>query len=171
MKLDEYQELAVSTAIYPGTLAYPTLGLCGEAGELSGAWLDDRYDDVQKETGDVLWYVANVADDAGLLLSEVCGRKTFRIPHGYNVFEAFQDLQVQCGKVAENVKKAIRDNDGVLTDARKSAVSVALYGIMRCLASVALSQGFSLHEAAKDNIAKLMSRKERGTLKGDGDDR
>ena len=37
MTFDEYQEFARSTAIYPEDckVTYPTLGLCGEAGEVA----------------------------------------------------------------------------------------------------------------------------------------
>ena len=35
LTLDEYQQLALETAIYPNPIIYPTLGLTGEAGEVS----------------------------------------------------------------------------------------------------------------------------------------
>ena len=38
MTFDEYQRIARTTAIYPesgNNFIYPTLGLCGEAGEVS----------------------------------------------------------------------------------------------------------------------------------------
>lgn len=35
LTLDEYQQLAIETAIYPNPIIYPTLGLTGEAGEVS----------------------------------------------------------------------------------------------------------------------------------------
>lgn len=173
MKLDEYQEMATSTAIYPGTLAYPTLGLCGEAGELSVACKSVDDDPIHKELGDVLWYVANVADDAGLKLSEVCARKTFRftVPTWQWTGESCQEICVAAGVVAENVKKTLRDNDGVLTDDRRYNIQKALKQIVVALANVASKTNSTLEACAKMNIDKLMSRRERGTLKGDGDDR
>lgn len=93
MKLNDYQEMARSTAIYPanGTgrpfaLAYVGLKLSGEAGEVSDkigkALRDDdfgprgqltpkRRDELRKELGDVLWYVANAAVELGCTLEEV----------------------------------------------------------------------------------------------------
>ena len=37
MNFDDYQKLAISTAIYPEEykIIYPTLGLCGESGEVA----------------------------------------------------------------------------------------------------------------------------------------
>ena len=35
LTLDEYQQLALETATYPNPIIYPTLGLTGEAGEVS----------------------------------------------------------------------------------------------------------------------------------------
>lgn len=35
MTMNEYQNLALETAVYPQPIIYPTLGLTGEAGEVS----------------------------------------------------------------------------------------------------------------------------------------
>jgi NTP pyrophosphatase (non-canonical NTP hydrolase) len=87
MKLDfnEYQEKARSTAIYPNlgeNYIYPTLGLSGEAGEISekikkvirdeeGYITVEKRSELEKELGDVLWYVANLASELGLKLEDV----------------------------------------------------------------------------------------------------
>lgn len=82
MKLDEYQTQAESTAIYPKeyNVLYPTLGLAGEAGEVADKvkkLIRDGEphlfykDDIAKELGDVLWYVAILARDLGYNLEEV----------------------------------------------------------------------------------------------------
>jgi len=90
--LDEYQAEAADFAFYDG-IVYPTLGLCGEAGELANAvkklirdsgmpadhdvQLDDEYmneelrADLVLEAGDVLWYLANFCNDIGFSLAEV----------------------------------------------------------------------------------------------------
>lgn len=175
MKLNEYQTGAVSTAIYPGKLAYPTLGLCGEVGELADACTDGKDDEVPKEIGDVLWYAANVAADMGLEFSEVCKRKMFQKRNLDALFwdapEACTELCVQAGRVAENVKKTIRDNNGDLEDKRKNNICRSLKKIIGVLAEVAHEYETTLEECAKMNLAKLKSRQERGKLKGDGDNR
>lgn len=77
--LREYQIKAVSFAIYPAThkVLYPTLGLCGEAGEIAEKVKkqvrDNNFNrhEVAKELGDVLWYLANLANDIGYNLDEI----------------------------------------------------------------------------------------------------
>jgi NTP pyrophosphatase (non-canonical NTP hydrolase) len=85
MLISEYQELSRRTATYPGAgdnIVYPTLGLAGEAGEVAekvkkllrddgGVMSDDRREALAGELGDVLWYVAQVATEAGLDLEEI----------------------------------------------------------------------------------------------------
>jgi len=85
VRLDDYQERSRATAVYPDAgdnLLYPTLGLCGEAGEVAekvkkmlrddgGALSAERREALAKELGDVLWYVAQVATEAGLDLDEI----------------------------------------------------------------------------------------------------
>tara|TARA_R100000544_G_scaffold35278_1_gene22549 strand:- start:698 stop:1015 length:318 start_codon:yes stop_codon:yes gene_type:complete len=75
----EYQRKAVSFAIYPAThkVLYPTLGLCGEAGEVAEKVKKQVRDgvfnrhEVAKELGDVLWYLSNLANDIGYNLDEI----------------------------------------------------------------------------------------------------
>jgi len=71
MTFDEYQEFARSTAIYPEDcrVVYPTLGLCSEAGEVAGKIKKHMRDGrslvgVGLELGDVLWYIATLAEVA-----------------------------------------------------------------------------------------------------------
>jgi NTP pyrophosphatase (non-canonical NTP hydrolase) len=85
MDLSDYQTLSRATAVYPAAganLLYPTLGLCGEAGEVAekikkmirddgGVLSDERRAALAKELGDVLWYVAQLATEAGLELDAV----------------------------------------------------------------------------------------------------
>ena len=78
MTFDEYQKFARSTAIYPEEckVTYPTLGLCGEAGEVAEKVKKNirdgkSLDGVGLELGDVLWYISALADDLGVTLEEV----------------------------------------------------------------------------------------------------
>ncbi|HWX96937.1 MAG TPA: nucleoside triphosphate pyrophosphohydrolase family protein [Solirubrobacteraceae bacterium] len=84
MQLSEYQQLSRRTAEYPrdAWLAYPALGLAGEAGEVAehakkairddgGTVSDERRAAMAKELGDVLWYVAQLASELGLELEDV----------------------------------------------------------------------------------------------------
>jgi NTP pyrophosphatase (non-canonical NTP hydrolase) len=84
VELSQYQRLSRRTAEYPreAWLAYPALGLAGEAGEVAEhakkAIRDDagevsrqRRAQMAKELGDVLWYVAQLASELELDLEEI----------------------------------------------------------------------------------------------------
>ena len=84
MELAEYQRLSRRTAEYPrqAWLAYPALGLAGEAGEVAehakkairddgGEVTPERRAAMSKELGDVLWYVAQLASELELDLEQV----------------------------------------------------------------------------------------------------
>jgi NTP pyrophosphatase (non-canonical NTP hydrolase) len=85
MDLRTYQQRSRQTARYPdagNNTTYPTLGLCGEAGEVAdkikkvirdrGGVLDEQVrDDLGLELGDVLWYLAQLATELGLDLAEI----------------------------------------------------------------------------------------------------
>jgi NTP pyrophosphatase (non-canonical NTP hydrolase) len=85
MTFNEYQEKARSTAIYHRlgeNLEYPTLGLCGEAGEVAekvkkihrddgGKCTPEKREALKSEIGDILWYCGNLAVELGLTLEEI----------------------------------------------------------------------------------------------------
>lgn len=77
-----YQKEAIDTAIYPKEhgLTYAVLGLVGESGEVAEKMkkmmrdsipLTEVKKDIGYELGDVLWYVANLANEIGMTLDEV----------------------------------------------------------------------------------------------------
>ena len=84
MTLNEYQNKALETALYPqeSKIIYPTLGLTGEAGEVAdkvkkvirdnnNTFSEDKKKEIMKEVGDVLWYAAVLSHDLGYTLEEV----------------------------------------------------------------------------------------------------
>ena len=85
MNFTAYQNLAKKTAIYPNignNIQYPTLGLCGETGEVAekvkkiirdkdGVFDSADQEEITKELGDCLWYLANIAKEFGIDLQDV----------------------------------------------------------------------------------------------------
>ena len=84
MTLNEYQQKALETAVYPQEykVIYPALGLTGEAGECSdkvkkvirdnnGEFTVEKKVEIAKEIGDVLWYCSTLANDIGFDLETI----------------------------------------------------------------------------------------------------
>ena len=71
--------------IYPNkdnNFIYPTLGLVGEAGEVAekmkkvlrdndGVISEEKKEEITKELGDVLWYIANLSKELNVSLEDV----------------------------------------------------------------------------------------------------
>lgn len=93
MTLNEYQELAIESAIYSPkhAIIYPALKLAGEAGEVAekigkrlrdadGDLTDPEWlDAVALELGDVLWYIAALARDIGWNLEDIADRNLSKL--------------------------------------------------------------------------------------------
>ena len=84
MKLNDYQQEAIKNKIYGygSAIIYPALGLGNEAGEVQGKIkkvLRDSGGDfnvqnnraIADECGDVLWYLAALAEDLGYTLQQI----------------------------------------------------------------------------------------------------
>lgn len=88
MDFSDYQGFAGDTAIYPNrgsNPGYAVLGLVGEAGEIANKWkkvLRDQHGFLTEavesalidEMGDVLWYLAALADELDVSLNIVAER-------------------------------------------------------------------------------------------------
>ena len=87
LSLNSYQQQAAELAVYPGVktaegLIYTALGLNGEAGEFAdqvkkmlrdddGHLLPERQAKLEKELGDVLWYVSMASREIARSLQEI----------------------------------------------------------------------------------------------------
>jgi len=85
MEFSEYEKQMIETAKYPNigrNFVYPTLGLVGEAGEVAekikkvlrdeeGTLSDEKKEEIKKELGDVLWYLAALSRELGFTLQDV----------------------------------------------------------------------------------------------------
>lgn len=77
---EEYEIAAMKTRLPSAGSEYITLGLIGEIGEFYGKWAkclrdgkDWEDDDIKKELGDILWFLAAMCHESGTTLSEVAG--------------------------------------------------------------------------------------------------
>lgn len=80
-------------------------------------------------------------------------------------------LNGEAGEVAEKIKKAMRDEGGVISDERRYLLRKECGDVLWYLTEMCSALGFSLGEVAAENIVKLMDRKARGVLQGSGDTR
>jgi NTP pyrophosphatase (non-canonical NTP hydrolase) len=96
MNFKEYQNRSQETAAHKNggdkqlNLGISTLGLVGEAGEVSelvkkhighGHALD--LTKLEKELGDVLWYIADIATQNGISLEEVAATNLMKLKNRY----------------------------------------------------------------------------------------
>lgn len=77
----------------------------------------------------------------------------------------------ETGEIQNNIKKIIRDDDGVVTPERKKSLLKEAGDVMWYLARLADELQVTLEDIAEMNLEKLSSRMERGQIKGSGDDR
>ena len=99
-------------------------------------------------------------------------RKTAKYPAiGHSVIYPTLGLVNEAGEVAGKIKKVFRDKDGQINEQTQSALKAELGDVLWYLAQVCTELDLSLGEVAEYNIDKLYSRLERGTIRGDGDDR
>lgn len=84
LTLNEYQQIALETAVYPEeyNIVYPALGMAGEAGEVADKvkkvirdnnadFSPIKCEEIAMEIGDVLWYCAVLADRIGYRLDTI----------------------------------------------------------------------------------------------------
>ncbi len=97
MDFNKYQKLARKTAIYPhigNNLSYPTLGLCGETGEVAekvkklfrdseAKMTPEIKHSLIKEMGDVLWYLSAMASELETDLNEVAEMNVKKLKERY----------------------------------------------------------------------------------------
>lgn len=103
---------------------------------------------------------------------QIRSRETAAYPQaGDNLLYPTLGLCGEAGEVAEKVKKMIRDDDGVLSDERRAALSMELGDVLWYVAQLATEAGLDLGLVAAANLDKLLSRQRRGVLQGSGDDR
>lgn len=90
---------------------------------------------------------------------------------GRNMVYPTLGLVSEAGEVASKLKKAIRDQQGVIDDERRAAMEQELGDVLWYVSQIVSELNLNLETVAEKNIEKLYSRKDRGVLSGDGDNR
>lgn len=182
---EEYQAFTKSTAIYPKLSiapVYPALGLADEVGELCekvkhiiepASWHGSRRElrnAVLLEVGDVAWYCARVLGDLQFLME--APTKTYN--GEATLYCVCLHAAARAGFVAGRVKKFLRDGEdwgGEKITQNNFQILDAVNDVMVCLVTVCRFLDSTIEEVLLANMQKLQSRKDRGVLQGDGDNR
>lgn len=190
MDLCEYQKKARSTAIYleikNSQMIYPALGLIGECGEVTekikklirdddGEMTQDRKDSIKKELGDVMWYCANICCDTNLDLDMMYKMRNASMIHRMHSL-VLPRLVLYMNRHATSISQSLeqwfyeydrRENESY----RFIPLRSHLTHILTCVEEMAIRCDSTLEKICNINIDKLSGRKERGMLKGSGDNR
>lgn len=194
VNLKEYQEKARSTAIYHVgedygvdiSMIYPALGLVGECGEVAekikklyrddnGKLTEKRKEAIKKELGDCCWYLSNVCSDTNCDL-QVCYEMK-RPSQIQNVrLMALPQLVLRMNKYASFVAESLEiwyydHNCDPVASVKFISIHLHITEILVCINELACRCDCTLKDIYVLNIEKLLSRKERGVIKGEGDDR
>lgn len=166
------------TAVYPdisANLSYPALGLSDEIAEF---FQENRDKEEMAELGDVVWYLNQVAYELSTLYDLSYGWQFTLLDHDFSVFTTKEDLCLflfsQAGKIAGIAKKIERD--GIESAMVDSKMSIAMRAIQESFVAVAnyvdyKSPRTALAVLMTRLLNKLVKRKARGLIHGDGSDR
>lgn len=99
-------------------------------------------------------------------------RETAIYPNqGKNFIYPTLGLVGEAGEIAEKIKKVLRAGKDGLSEEEKGELSKEMGDVLWYMAQLSTEFGLSLGDIAKQNIEKLQSRKQRGVLHGNGDNR
>jgi len=90
---------------------------------------------------------------------------------GNNIIYPALGLCGEAGEVAEKIKKILRDKGGNVSIEDRESIAYELGDALWYIYALADELELSLDDIARMNLEKLFSRKRRGKLQGDGDDR
>ena len=90
---------------------------------------------------------------------------------GNSLFYPALGIAGEGGEVAEKVKKIYRDQNGIITDANRVAITKELGDVLWYMAALCGELGIELEDVAILNIDKVAKRISTNTLNGSGDDR
>jgi NTP pyrophosphatase (non-canonical NTP hydrolase) len=77
----------------------------------------------------------------------------------------------ESGEVQNNIKKVLRDANGVITDSVREKIKGECGDLLWYIAKVLTTCDITMDEAARYNLEKLADRADRNVIKGSGDER
>lgn len=80
-------------------------------------------------------------------------------------------LANEAGEVLGKIKKVLRDNDGIYTPNSIAAISDEIGDVLWYIAALSRDLQIPLNDIAKNNINKLIDRRNRNVIHGSGDKR
>lgn len=80
-------------------------------------------------------------------------------------------LAGETGEVCEKIKKLYRDDNGILTEAKRLQIKREMGDVLWYMAQMARVLGYTFSSIPEENIKKLKDRTKRGVVQGDGDNR
>ena len=165
MTYNEYQELTKTTDVRNATATVNLRLMCSICGILEELEeLEDKaWDlsinevsndlDILSECSDVLWYIASIGIETGITMEELRLRE---LP-----------VNNKFTNPAKILKKTYRDFNGNMPDMYKQQLWDYLAFTLQCI----LPTYADVEQAMIYNINKLQDRKNRGTIRGEGDRR
>lgn len=145
ISFEEYQKLAQrtsSTTTARDKLINGALGLCGEVNEYlcEKLFIEKR----AKEAGDVMWYVAEIAEGLGVSMAAIAAIDE---PCTGGIYE-------KAAQIADAVKKYAYQGHAI----EKYEIMLGLNGIMDLIARRMFIFGYSMDEILRGNVEKLLKR-------------
>lgn len=164
MTFEEYQKEAVKFRTETAdNEEYLTLGLIEEVGEAAGKLAKRTRDGVWdekafiKELGDILWFVANLAD-------------YYDRENNTKFSDELKDcflLEVDDDRFDDYIMRLLVYWVGMFLDGEDGNITDIVFEVGR----IAKKHGYTLEQVAEINLAKLRDRSERGKIQGNGDER
>ena len=164
MTFEEYQQEAVKFRTESANNEeYLTLGLIEEVGEAAGKLAKRRRDDVWdekafiKELGDILWFVANLAD-------------YYDRENDTNFSAELKNCfteEVDDDSFDESIMRLLVYWVGYFLDGEGWHITDIVFEV----GGLAKRHGYTLEQVAEINLAKLRDRQARGKIQGNGDER
>lgn len=90
---------------------------------------------------------------------------------GNNIFYPVLGLSGESGEIANKIGKIMRDGLDIKDTKFRDKIKEDMGDVLWFLSQIGIELNISLEDVARYNIKKLESRKKRGVLHGDGDNR